>query len=63
MENGDQCVTPGQRLGHIDDFEAGEGTFQRGQHIYASVVGFKDVVMGEENQKPVINVTVHRYKY
>lgn len=35
------CVIPGQRLGHIENFTAGPGTYVRKQHIYASVVGVK----------------------
>jgi len=56
-----QCVIPGQRLGHVDSYVAGPGTYIRRQHIYASVVGFK-MFEGTENEssddvKPVIIVT------
>eukprot|EP01116_Phalansterium_solitarium_P011380 TRINITY_DN27039_c0_g1_i1.p1 TRINITY_DN27039_c0_g1~~TRINITY_DN27039_c0_g1_i1.p1 ORF type:complete len:211 (-),score=21.92 TRINITY_DN27039_c0_g1_i1:98-730(-) len=36
-------TTPGQRLGHVEDFVPGSGTYVRGHHIYASVVGEKQV--------------------
>jgi len=35
----DQFVTPGTRIGSVDDFSAGKGTYVRNNHIYASVVG------------------------
>lgn len=29
-----ECVTPGQRLGHEDEFTAGPGTYVRDQYMY-----------------------------
>jgi hypothetical protein len=55
------AVAPGQRLGHVDDFEMGEGTVQRGQHIYASVVGFREEIKAvSEGARPIIAVRKHR---
>ena len=67
--NPDQFVCPGQRLGllminlryiqnllgHIGDFQPGQGTYIRRQHIYASVVGFKDI--DQSGEKPILSVT------
>jgi len=41
------CVTPGQRLGHEEDFIAGPGTYIHDHHIYASLVGFAKRVAAE----------------
>lgn len=38
------CVTPGQRLEHCDEYLSGPGTYSRGQHLYASVVGYRHVM-------------------
>ena len=38
-----EIVTPGQRLGHAQDYTAGTGTYVRGDFLYASVVGVKRV--------------------
>lgn len=38
-----ECIVPGQRIGHVSDFRAGEGTYVRRTHIFASVVGFKQI--------------------
>lgn len=38
------CVTPGQRVGPINEFEGGPGTYQRGNYIYSSLVGYKRVL-------------------
>lgn len=35
------CVLPGQRLGHVGDFQPGQGTYVRKDYIFASVVGFR----------------------
>ena len=37
-------VIPGFRIGSIDEYDAGIGTYQRGNYIYSSLVGFKRVV-------------------
>ncbi|KAG5462552.1 MAG: hypothetical protein BJ554DRAFT_4655 [Olpidium bornovanus] len=36
-------VVPGQRLGYLDDYSPGPGTYVRGDLILASVVGFRRV--------------------
>ena len=38
-----EIVTPGQRLGHAQDYTGGPGTYVRGDFLYASVVGVKRV--------------------
>jgi len=62
------CVCPGERLGPLENFDPGEGTFVRNQYIYASVVGFRNVSMIEEssslkaavNEKPRLSVLKER---
>jgi len=49
-------VCPGQRLGHIEDFIPGEGTYVRKQHIHASVVGVKVIIPSSDNSKLVLNI-------
>ena len=43
-----ECVLPGQRLGHTGDFLAGQGTYVRKHHIFASVVGFKQIEVSRQ---------------
>lgn len=40
----DQWVAPGDRLGQVAEYEAGAGTYVRGAHVVASLVGCKQVV-------------------
>mmetsp|Transcript_22445 Transcript_22445/g.49052 ORF Transcript_22445/g.49052 Transcript_22445/m.49052 type:complete len:193 (-) Transcript_22445:40-618(-) len=35
--------TPGERIGHVSEFQAGDGTYVERQFIYASTVGEKQV--------------------
>ncbi|KAF9111750.1 Exosome complex component CSL4 [Mortierella sp. AM989] len=49
------AVVPGQRLGHVQEFNAGAGTYSRQDFIYASVVGLKKVTM-EDNELPMMTV-------
>jgi len=58
------CVVPGQRLGHVESMAAGLGTFIHKQHIYASVVGVKQIVFDQalpiangSEMKPTVTVT------
>eukprot|EP00005_Dracoamoeba_jomungandri_P010098 CAMPEP_0174267734 /NCGR_PEP_ID=MMETSP0439-20130205/34748_1 /TAXON_ID=0 /ORGANISM="Stereomyxa ramosa, Strain Chinc5" /LENGTH=185 /DNA_ID=CAMNT_0015355413 /DNA_START=23 /DNA_END=580 /DNA_ORIENTATION=- len=53
-----ECVVPGCRLGHVDDFVPGEGTHVRKNHIYASCVGFKQTTTKDKDV--VISVTKER---
>jgi exosome complex component CSL4 len=39
----EEFVTPGQRLGHEDEFASGPGTYVRGQHVFASLVGYRQL--------------------
>ena len=47
-------VTPGERLGHASELTAGEGTYERGRHIYASVVGVPKIV--NKDKKTIIEI-------
>ncbi|MES1907552.1 MAG: hypothetical protein MHM6MM_000651 [Cercozoa sp. M6MM] len=42
-----QVVTPGERLGSVDEFQAGVGTFKRSGHIFAGVLGRQVCAEGE----------------
>lgn len=44
-------VVPGQRVGHAEDYAAGEGTYVRGSHIYASVLGRRRLLSPAEAQR------------
>ncbi len=44
-------VVPGQRVGHAEDNAAGEGTYVRGSHIYASVLGRRRLLSPAEAQR------------
>ncbi|KAF9436657.1 Exosome complex component CSL4 [Entomortierella beljakovae] len=49
------AVVPGQRLGHVQEFIAGAGTYSRQDFIYASVVGIKQITL-EDNEMPTMTV-------
>ncbi|KAI1297325.1 Exosome complex component CSL4 [Mortierella claussenii] len=49
------AVVPGQRLGHVQEYAAGEGTYAHQGFLYASVVGSKKVT-AMDNELPVMNV-------
>eukprot|EP00128_Syssomonas_multiformis_P002645 Colp12_sorted_trinity150504_noHs@1333 len=51
-----KIVVPGQRLGRADEYQPGPGTYKRFQHIYASAIGFDQVVPGEKGTLPLIQV-------
>ncbi|CAG8510600.1 3435_t:CDS:2 [Paraglomus occultum] len=55
-----EIVTPGQRLGHAQDYAAGPGTYVRGDFLYASVVGVKRVLV--ETDKKTRYLTVSKEK-
>ena len=44
-------VAPGQRIGSIEEFEAGPGSYQRGNYLYASLVGYKRVLSFENENE------------
>jgi len=56
----DEFVSPGQRLGHADDFTSGKGTYIRFQHIYASIVGIKQINQSADSVLPILSVTRER---
>jgi hypothetical protein len=43
-------VTPGERVGHISEFNAGSGTYVKGGYIHASIVGAKTVVKSTDSE-------------
>jgi hypothetical protein len=38
------AVVPGQRLGHVQEYSAGPGTYSHQDFLYASVVGIKKII-------------------
>lgn len=48
-------VLPGTRLGHVDDFVAGHGTYTRKDYVYAAVVGQRCTITTQD--KPVLEVS------
>lgn len=42
-----EAVIPGQRLGHLQDYLPGPGTYVRQDLLYASVVGVKQILSTE----------------
>jgi exosome complex component CSL4 len=44
------CVVPGQRIGMISEYEAGFGSYVRGNYIYSALAGYKrDITFPEES--------------
>ena len=41
----DGIVSPGDRLGSIEQYRGGVGTFTRNIHVFSSVLGKKDEVV------------------
>jgi exosome complex component CSL4 len=57
MIDDSSTVVPGTRLGTMDEFTPGEGTYVKQQFIYASVVGFKTLSDSTESKdKPILSV-------
>jgi len=48
------AVVPGQRLGHVQEYNAGAGTYSHQDFLYASVVGIKKIL---EAQGEVLSTT------
>jgi len=49
-------VTPGQRLGNVDEVVAGNGTYVRNMFVHASVLGTK--IIQEVEDKKNINISI-----
>ncbi|PRP87248.1 hypothetical protein PROFUN_01510 [Planoprotostelium fungivorum] len=57
MQNGNQSlVCPGERLGHTDTFESGEGTYILGNYVHASVIGAREETAGKDGGKTLLSV-------
>lgn len=52
-----EAVTPGQRLGYAQEYNAGNGTYERDGLLYASVVGIRHITT-PENKDQVIGLCV-----
>jgi len=44
------AVVPGQRLGHVQEYIAGAGTYALQDFLYASVVGLKEISRTSDNE-------------
>lgn len=52
-----EVFIPGSKIGDVNSFQSGSGTYVLADTIYASVVGLKQVVASEDkSQKPTINM-------
>jgi len=51
-----EIVTPGDRLGEVDQFRSGQGSYALDEYIYASVVGIKQIQQTNSREKPIIQV-------
>eukprot|EP00123_Amoebidium_parasiticum_P012079 comp21098_c0_seq1/m.28486 comp21098_c0_seq1/g.28486 ORF comp21098_c0_seq1/g.28486 comp21098_c0_seq1/m.28486 type:complete len:198 (-) comp21098_c0_seq1:454-1047(-) len=56
-----EVVIPGQRLGHLEDFRSGPGTYVRGSSIHASTVGTLLRVAPTEKELPLLMVVHDKY--
>lgn len=45
------CVAPGQRVGTIADYDGGPGTYQRGNYLYSSLVGYKRILQIDQAEE------------
>ena len=43
-------MIPGQRVGSVEEFTSGPGTYVRGNYLYASLVGFRRVLSFDEDE-------------
>ncbi|KAF9558809.1 Exosome complex component CSL4 [Mortierella alpina] len=50
------AVVPGQRLGHVQEYIAGAGTYALQDFLYASVVGLKQISRTSDNELPTMTV-------
>lgn len=44
------AVVPGQRLGHVQEYNAGAGTYALQDFLYASVVGLKQILRTSDHE-------------
>ncbi|KAG0226177.1 Exosome complex component CSL4 [Actinomortierella wolfii] len=50
------AVVPGQRLGHVQEYIPGPGTYSHQDFLYASVVGIKQVTTTDGDERPTLSV-------
>lgn len=56
-------VIPGERLGSIEQYSPGNGTYIRHGYVYASLAGFKQSQNQENEEKPIIHIIREEEKY
>jgi len=49
------CI-PGDKLGNVNEYESGPGTYILGNYVYASVVGLQRISEEQKEGKPVIEI-------
>lgn len=56
-------VIPGERLGSLKQYEAGNGTYTRHGYVYASLAGYKQLQNQESVEKPIIHIIREEEKH
>ncbi|XP_058972702.2 exosome complex component CSL4-like [Pocillopora verrucosa] len=56
-------VIPGERLGSIEQYSPGNGTYIRHGYVYASLAGYKQSQNQENGEKPTIHIIREEEKY
>jgi len=54
---------PGERLGSLEQFTPGNGTYIRHGYVYASLAGYKQLQEQQNGEKPVISITREEEKH
>ncbi|XP_068708595.1 exosome complex component CSL4-like [Montipora capricornis] len=54
---------PGERLGSLEQFTPGNGTYIRHGYVFASLAGYKQLQEQQNGEKPVISVTREEEKH
>ena len=49
-----KLVCPGERVGHVEDCDAGEGTYIRGPYIHSSIIGVREATI--QDDRTIVNV-------
>ncbi|XP_020616719.1 exosome complex component CSL4-like [Orbicella faveolata] len=54
---------PGERLGSLEQFSPGNGTYVRHGYVYASLAGYRQVQEQQNGEKSIINVIREEEKH
>lgn len=61
--NENLVAIPGERLGSLEQFSSGNGTYTRHGYVYASLAGYKQLQEQKNGEKPVICVIREEEKH